>query len=474
MSAAPVHLLGIDLGSSSARAFIYDARGVPLAGRRVPYAWTVTPDGGLEIEAGRLGDVTVEAIDGAVAHARERSLRIDAVGLSTFWHGILGVDRDLRPVTPVFSWGDTRATAAAAVLRERIDARAFHARTGAYVHPSFPAVKLFWLAEAAPEAVRATRWWISPGELLAAQFCGVLRESISMASASGMFDQNALDWDDEIVSLLPIGREHLLPVGRETTIARSLAPAFARRWPELDGVPWLAPAGDGACANIGSGCAVPDAAALSIGTTAAVRIVREAPRVTIPPDLFCYRLDGRRFVLGGATSNGGNVYAWARRTLRFDGSGESVDAALAAMEPVGHGLVVDPSLAGERSPEWPLGARAAIEGVSLATTPLEIFHAMLEGVGRRVARIRGAVRAHAPESETVVASGRALTESRAFARIVCDMLGEPLHVVAFGETSSRGAALLAGEAIGAVEIANVPRLDAERIEPDMARHARYR
>ncbi|MGH9456226.1 MAG: gluconokinase [Thermoanaerobaculia bacterium] len=472
MSRRPPALLGLDLGSSSARAFVYDANGTPLAGHRTGYVWTATQDGGLEIDAESLVGFAVAAVDGLLADVRGRGIEIAAVGISTFWHGLVGIDAELRPVTPAYSWGDTRATAAAAALRQRVDGAALHARTGAFLHPSFPSVKLVWLRDAAPDAFAAARWWISPGELVAARLCGILRHSMSMASASGLFDQNALDWDDEMLALGGVSREQLLPVVPEPILARGLAPEFRSRWPELDGIPWLAPAGDGACANVGSGCWDAASAALSVGTTAAVRVVSAAPRVAIPRDLFCYRLDARRFVLGGATSNGGNVWQWAREVLRL-GREEEIEAAIDAIDPASHGLVVEPFLAGERSPDWPLGARAAIAGISLATTPVEILRAFMEGVARRIASVRAHVREYAPDS-AIVASGRALAASPPFARIICDMLGERLLLSDFGETSSRGAALLAGEAIGALEIERVPRLEGRIFEPDMRRNEFYR
>jgi gluconokinase len=117
-----MNLLGIDLGSSSARAFVYDAAGVPRAGGRVAYAWTAAGDGTLEIEAERLVEVTVAAIDGALRFVRENDLAIAAVGMSAFWHGLVGVDGAGNAVTPVYSWGDTRAAGVAAELRERADA----------------------------------------------------------------------------------------------------------------------------------------------------------------------------------------------------------------------------------------------------------------------------------------------------------------------------------------------------------------
>src|SRR5580698_6739538 len=96
-----------------------------------------------------------------------------------------------------------------------------------------------------------------------------------------------------------------------------LSPGFAARWPQLDGIPWFPALGDGACDNVGSGCTKRDRYALMVGTSGAIRASERADSITIPSGLFCYRLDRKRFVLGGALSNGGEVFAWMRKTLQL-------------------------------------------------------------------------------------------------------------------------------------------------------------
>jgi gluconokinase len=145
---------------------------------------------------------------------------------------------------------------------------------------------------------------------------------------------------------------------------------WAERWPVLARVPWYPAHGDGACSNIGSGCAGPDRIALNVGTSAALRVVRPeglgAHRAT-PSGLWRYRVDARRALVGGATSEGGNVLAWCRQTLALPADDGALERALAAVPPDGHGLTALPFLAGERSPGWRPEARAVLAEVSLAT-----------------------------------------------------------------------------------------------------------
>jgi gluconokinase len=168
---------------------------------------------------------------------------------------------------------------------------------------------------------------------------------------------------------------------------------------------------------------------------------------TIPPGLWCYRLDPHRALLGGALSNGGEVYAWLKRTLTIPKDSE---ARLENSEPGGHGLTVLPFLAGERSPYWRADLRGVIAGVSLDTGPFEILHASLESVALRFREIYGTLVSTVGTPSEVIASGGALLHSPAWTQMMADTLGRPVAASTELEASSRGAALYALERIGAI------------------------
>jgi gluconokinase len=153
---------------------------------------------------------------------------------------------------------------------------------------------------------------------------------------------------------------------------------------------------------------------------------------------------------------------------------ETLEALLDELPPGGDGLTVVPLLAGQRSPDWQLSARGAIAGLTLDTTPIQIAHATLEAIAYEIARVRRLLGAYFPSAQTIIASGGALKASRAWARIIADVLGEPITLAHEEEASARGAALVALEAIGAL-----PRplgseaVEGETIPPRADRHARY-
>ena len=378
-------IVSLDIGTSSARARIHDERGAPVPGRahQEPYEPTTTAEGGVEHDPDRLLRAVVTCLDAALAGGRGPEMA--GVGVASFWHGLLGFDAGDRPATPIFTWADTRAARDADVLRHALDEDRVRARTGCHIHASYWPAKLHWLGHAQPATFRGAARWGSIGEYLELTFFGEATTSISMASATGLFDQRALTWDAETLAAAGIDHGRLFPLCDLADGRRGLRPQWARRWPALARATWFPALGDGATSTIGSDCIDRTRISLNVGTSAALRFVADEP-LAAPRGLWSYRVDRQRALVGGATSEGGNVYAWLGRVLHLPPANE-VEMALAEGEPDAHGLTVLPFLAGERSPGWRSERRATISGLSLDTTALDIMRAGLEAVALRLAAV---------------------------------------------------------------------------------------
>jgi gluconokinase len=472
-SAITPFALAVDVGSSSVRAMLFDALGRDVEGLKaqIVYEPRTTPDGGVESDADALVELTARAIDGLVAAAGPLASRIGVVGASCYWHSLVGVDANGRAVTPVITWADTRATGAAERLRRSLDEASVHRRTGAVLHPSYLPAKLVWLHAAHRDLFERAARWMSFAEYLYLKLCGTAACSLSMASGTGLFDQNAQTWDEETIGALPIVASQLSPISDDPVAG--LAGDYAARWPALAALPWYPALGDGACSNVGCGCVTPERIGVMVGTSSAMRVVCENERIEIPQGLWTYRLDRRRFVVGGALSEGGGLFAWLVETLRVD-PGPELEAALGRMEPDAHGLTILPLIAGERSPGWAAHARAAIVGLGLDTKPVDVVRASLEAVAYRLKLVAERLPAFVAPDAEVIASGGALLHSPVWVQIMADVLGRPVRLSGEEEASSRGAALEALEAIGAIEsLQAVPAEMGRLFEPDASRHERY-
>jgi gluconokinase len=415
-------VLALDIGTSSARARLYDERGRHVEGVEAQERYSATRghSGRLgEFDADELVDVVREAVDEACREAES----VDAIAPSSFWHSMFALDARGRPLTSVSTWRDTRATRDAEELAARLDAGDVHRRTGCPLHPSFWPARLARLRREEPDVFGAAARFASFPDYVLERLAGSRQTSVSMASATGLWRVGG-GWDEELLEALGVEPERLPEVAGE---------------PAGDGVPWFPAWGDGACANVGAGCVTRERAALTIGTSAAYRVVYEAAEAEPRAGLFLFRVDERRVVEGGSLSDGGNLWDWLERTLA------EVDATGLADEPAdGHGLTFLALLGGERSPGWDARVRGAVAGLSFHTGPRELVHAALEGVAHRVAEVAELM----PGVGEVVATGAALLRNPDWIRIVADVLGRPLRVSSVEEASARGAAVLALERLG--------------------------
>jgi gluconokinase len=464
-------ILSVDVGSSSVRAELYDDAGEGVEGTEVKldYEFEYTPEGGAENDADELLDLVVRAVDGTLSEAG--GAVISGVAMSTFWHSVLGLDRDGRPTTPILTWADRRAAECVPDLRERLDERAYHRRTGCVPHSSYCPAKLLWASYALPEAFEKTERWVSPADYFYANFFGEpYLVGTSMASGTGLFDQNRRKWDRETLEVLPAEEAQLSAISDEPR--KGLAGEWAERWPALRETPWLPAVGDGACSNVGSGCTGSDRLALMVGTSGAMRVLWKAESVEIPDGPWCYRADVKRYVMGGALSDGGNLIEWLRNTLRLPDT-EKTEEMLSDMEPDSHGLTFLPLLAGERGPGWADRANGTVSGLSMTSKPVEILRAAMEAVAFRFAIIAEMLGTASPGEKEVVASGGGLLNSATWTRIMADTLGRPVTLSGVQEASSRGAALIALEALGGPEIEAAQAPLGETFEPDPSRHEVY-
>ena len=437
-------VLALDLGTSSVRAVVYDTRGAMIEPTLcdLPYKVDTALPGQVSSDPDRLIRLVFRAIDTALAEAHHQRVEILAVGASCYWHSLMGVDRNGRPTTELFTWADTRSAPQTQSLRRNVDEHAYHARTGCYFHASFWPAKLRWLRATRPAVFRRTARWISFGEYLYQRVLGQYRVSISIASGTGLLDVHRCEWDAKALRLANVSAAKLSPLAEWDESPAPAQPAFHKRWPLLIGVPWFLPLGDGVLANIGAGCLRPTWFCATIGTSSALRVIVQRDRLSVPWGVWVYRLDRDRFVLGGALSEGGNVIRWMT-----DGLGrrhkKKLERTAASMAPDSHGLTILPFWAGERSPNWRGDARATITGLSLATMPAATLRAAMEAITYQLVVVATTMRRAVPRPRAVIATGGQLIHSATWTQMLADALNLPVMMSPQTEASSRGAALLA-------------------------------
>jgi gluconokinase len=436
-------VLALDIGTSSTRAALFNRRAQRLAQRIAAKQYTVAygSDGRAE-----LAPATVLGAVKTVLHECLRPLQSVPAGRrpplviagSALWHGLLGLNHRLQPITPIFTWADSRAAAAARGLRSQFDEGRVHQRTGCLLRASYWPAKLIWLKRSQPKLFHRVAYWVSPSDWLFYRIFGELRTSASMASGTGLYRLDSHTWDDQLLSACEIKAAQLPSVGDSFT---------------QTGADWVnhvyCAIGDGAASNLGSGADRPLVTAINVGTSAAVRTVLPCNRITesLPFGLFRYAIDHQHHLVGGAISNAGNLRQWCLRTLRLPADEGALDRLLSRDMAATDSLTVLPFLVQERAPTWPENVPGVIWGLEQGTNPGQIARASATAVFYRLGQIIDEMESWLGRLTRIVVSG-GIVRSPATIALLADAIGRGVGISAEPEASLRGAAVYALKQLG--------------------------
>jgi gluconokinase len=281
----------------------------------------------------------------------------------------------------------------------------------------------------------------------------------SIASATGLFDIEALQWDRPAVELAGVTAERLGTPVPTTFIVEGLDADIARRTKLPAGTPFVIGANDGVLANLGVGAIRPGTVAVTIGTSGAIRTAVEKPVTDPHGRLFCYVLAPGVWIMGGPVNNGGMILRWLRdefasaeiETAKRLGV-DTYDLLTRMAERAGAGaggLLFHPYLAGERAPLWNADARGSFFGLAMFHRKEHMVRAVLEGVIFNLHAVLLIMEETGARAEHILASG-GFARSLLWRQIMADIFDREVIVGQSAEGSSLGAAVLALYAVGAV------------------------
>jgi gluconokinase len=464
-------VIGVDAGTTATKAVAYGSGGDAVAAASRGYALRSPHPGWAEEDP----DEIVAAVCDAVAEvAAAVPGRVAAIGLSSAMHSLIGIDAAGQPLTPCLTFADSRAWPQAMRLRRDLGHSLYRA-TGTPIHPMAPLAKLVWFGEQRPDLARRVRWWVSIKEYLLRRLCNSEVVDHAVASATGLFDLGAGDWHSGALEAAGVDRDQLSRPVPTTTVADRLRPGIADRLGVSPDTQVVVGGSDGVLANLGVGAIRPGVAALSIGTSGAIRVTDRQPRTDERMRLFCYALTERHWVLGGAISNGGLVLRWLGDALLGTADYGRLTAEAATVPAGSDGVLMLPYLTAERAPRWSPLRGGVLFGLRLEHHRGHAIRASLEGVALQLRLVADALRDAGAGAERVRVTG-GFVDSDVWVQIVADVLGSDLEIPRVDEAVAYGAALLALRALGRIDDldAAADRIEIARtVTPDPHAMARY-
>ena len=485
-----ISTLGIDLGTSSAKAVVTDTGGRVLAQASAGYAVSSAKAGYAESDPGDWWSaVRACACEAVQAAVRAGGARPTAIGLSGQMHGLVLTSADGEALRPALLWADSRATGALAAYR-RLEPAAL-ARLANPLAPGMTGPLLMWVAEHEPGTYRDARWALAPKDWLRARLTGEIHAEPSDASASLLYDVPGDRWDLDVVGALGLDAALLAPVLPSAgALAGHLTAAAAAELGLPAGIPVAAGAGDTAAAALGSGIGLGEVQ-LTVGTGAQVLRPMAAPASRADAGVNLYRSatpDG--WYQMGATLSAGLSLNWVREVMNASWA-ELYASADRPGRP--HDPIFVPHLSGERTPYCDPALRGSWTALSLADDRTSLLRCALEGTAFAIRDALDALLGGPLSSGPVsgeqgppwlrLAGGGTLAAG--WRQLLADVLGLPLYAVDVPAASGRGAALLGAHAAGLLSFDDIAGPLAPpaglAAEPDPAmtafhaeRHARFR
>jgi gluconokinase len=454
MHPAPPAVVGVDLGTSAVKVLAVTAEGREIASGSEFYGLETPQPDFVEQDADAVYRATMRVLARVLSDVRMRGSDVAAVGFSSAMHGVLCVDDAGEPLSRAITWLDRRAHAIADGWRADGTAAALYAATGAPMHPMLPIAKLRWLAEHDAALVARTRRFVGLKELVVYRWTGEWLVDHGIASATGMFDARTRSWCAPALAAAKVEPDQLSTPAPPSTALHAFRPAIARELGLGDRTAVVLASSDGALANIGVGTRDPGDLALTLGTSGAVRVLADAPLFDTACRTFCYCADDSRYVVGGPTSGAGASLDWIFALLLGEVPKDERFAQAVALAneipPGAGGLSVLPFFAGERAPYWNSALRGSFNELDLAHDRRALLRGGFEGVVFGVYAVYEVLREIAGAAKRLLLSG-GLTKAPLVRGMLADVFGLPAVQPHQQEASAFGAALLAAQAVGAID-----------------------
>jgi len=434
-------LLGLDIGTGSAKVLLLGEDGGVLGQGSAPYAVRSPYPGWAESDPSDWLAACGEAVRQAV-HGHGRN--VVALGLSGQMHGVVLTGADSTPARPAILWADARSGPQLELYRA-LDPHLGRGLANPYV-TGMAGPSLLWVRDHEPEAYESARWALQPKDWVRLVLTGEVATEPSDASATLLYDLEADAWAWQVVEALGL-RSDLLPVIVPSgKTAGTLTETAGSHLGLRQGLPVAAGAADTAAAALGSGLLVPGVAQLTVGTGGQIIAVRDRPVLDSTRRTHLYRAaTPAHWYSMAAVQNVGLALEWVRALLGV--TWDEVYKEAFSVPAGAEGLTFLPYLTGERTPHMDPNTRGSWSGMGLHHSRAHLLRAALEGVAFALREALEALEAtglQVPELR-LAGGGSGLQLWRS---MLADILRRPLFALPESAASARGAALLAGMACG--------------------------
>ncbi|WP_184541818.1 gluconokinase [Mucilaginibacter sp. FT3.2] len=469
------YILGIDIGTGSTKAVAVALTGEALGVTQQYYTINAPEPGYSEQDPLTIWNAFVKCVQEMVLKI---GYALQAISFSSAMHSIIAVDEVGGALAPMITWADARAEDIAQDLRNSVKGEAVYRITGTPIHAMSPLCKLIWLRTNKSVLFAQTHKFISIKEFIWFKLFNSFQVDYSIASATGLFDILKLEWSIEACELAGITAAKLSEPVNTIYYRDDVKMEIATLLGINPNTMFVSGASDGCCANLGSHTTGPGIAALTIGTSGAVRITSPVPVYNYGGMTFNYLLNQNTYVCGGAVNNGGIAINWLLKNFleKETLTGADYDDLFSTIKtiPAGSdGLLFLPYLYGERAPLWDTKSSGAYLNIKPAHTQAHFLRAALEGVCFALYNVLETLEDASVNITQVNISG-GFVSSDVWTQILADITGKKLVVLQPEDASAVGAVYLAMQVLHPQSYEVLTHIGSQTvIRPDQKNHELY-
>lgn len=465
------YIIGCDIGTTNVKSVVFDSvSGHILTSHSESYEMQHPQPDWSEQDPEQIFEAVCKTLKIVTDSCKDKG---DLLGISfsAAMHGVLALDANGKHLTGLIIWADNRSSDVAKKLRASRVGKKIYYNNGTPIHAMAPVCKLLWLKKNQPKTFSNASRFVGIKEYIIYRLTGNFVIDYSIASATGMFNIRELEWDEYTLKKLGL---------KSSKLSKAVSPYHIEKLPANnaaqlpEGTSLIMGASDGCLANLGSGAVKTGSMAVTIGTSAAVRICSDKAYSDPQMQTFCYVLDEKAFIVGGPSNNGAVIFEWLINTFF---PGEEYDAVFeeaSKIKPGADGLLFYPYLLGERAPLWSSEVRGGFTGLDIQHTKSHFAKAVMEGILLNLSSI-GKNLLEMQKIDTIYANG-GFARSPLWVQMLADIFGIKVVLNETVETGAAGAAMMGLKALGVYKDfseMSAFTLVGQEFNPDSQIHERY-
>ncbi len=431
---AEKRFLGIDIGTTSLKAAVFDATGKRLGLRAVDYTLDTDPATGfIEFDAMRYVQMCREVVAELTAECGS----IDALSVDTQGETLIFTDESGTPLCPAIVWLDNRATAEAEEITARFGNETVYNVTGqSEIAAAWPACKLLWMQRNRSELWQRVKKVFLLEDWILYNLTGEFVTEPTIQSSSLYFDIRSNIWWGEMLDFLGVDPA-MLP-----RIVKSATPVG-----EYEGITVVSGLLDQIAGTIGAGVTDESRISEMTGTIMAICIMTdEIPAYNKESIVPCHAhaIEGK-YCRILCSSTAGMALKWFKNQFAESFSFKELDALAKEIAPGCDGLTMLPYFCGAYTPKYDPNARAVFAGLELSHTRGHFARAIMEAIAFNLKQNLDFASTGATSEIRITGGGAA---SPLWAGIKADVTGLTLKTLAESETACLGTALAAAVGVG--------------------------